>query len=417
MKNNKLKDKIKILEIKIRHLKNQHEVVKKQYEKTTKEYLKILDDVFKTNKQLQQEIAERKKTEETLRESEEKFRTFMETASDLMHIADKDGNITYVNESMASDLGYSIKQMIGTNVTQFLSKEEVRKKFKQNWKKLLTKGRINIEANWKTKDGKDVFCETAIVAVYDSNGKYAGSRGICSDITERKRAESELKRSHEQLRALTEHLHQVREEERTFIAREIHDELGQALTALKMDISWIKRNLPEKIYPLHEKIKSMTELVDKTIQTTKEMSAELRPSILDDFGLDAAIEWYAKEFQNRTEITCEIHADLKELILNKNRSTTIFRIFQESLTNVARHADATKVKVNVRVVKSNLVLRIKDNGKGITEKQINDSKSFGLIGMRERLILLTGKLKIYSVKDKGATIVATIPLERRRKSR
>ena len=122
MKNNKLKDKIKILEIKIRHLKNQHEVVKKQYENTTKEYLKILDNVSKANEQLQQEIAEHKKTEETLRESEEKFRTFMETASDLMHIADKDGNITYVNESMASDLGYSKRQMIGTNVTQFLSK-------------------------------------------------------------------------------------------------------------------------------------------------------------------------------------------------------------------------------------------------------------------------------------------------------
>jgi len=158
----------------------------------------------------------------------------------------------------------------------------------------------------------------------------------------------------------------------------------------------------------------MTELIDKTIKTTKEMSAKLRPSILDDFGLDAAIEWYAKEFQNRTEITCEIHINLKGLILNKNRSTTIFRIFQESLTNIARHANATKVKVNVRVLKSNLVLRIKDNGKGITEEQINDSKSFGLIGMRERLILLKGKLKINGVKDKGTTIVATIPLERRR---
>jgi signal transduction histidine kinase len=254
-------------------------------------------------------------------------------------------------------------------------------------------------------------------SIKDNKGKTIYLSATLIDITDRKKAEVEFKRSYKQLQALTEYLHQVRENERTLIAREIHDQIGQVLTALKFDISWIKSKLPKKNHSLAEKIISMNELIEKAIKTTKEISAELRPSILDDFGLEAALEWYSDEFQNRTGIICEIKTDFKQLKLDKNRSTAIFRIFQESLTNIARHANATKVKVNVKAMKNNLELKIIDNGKGITEEQINDSHSLGLIGMRERLMLLKGKLKISGVTNKGTTVVATIPLERRRKSR
>ena len=167
------------------------------------------------------------------------------------------------------------------------------------------------------------------------------------DITERKKAEEQLKGSTEQLRALSAHLQSVREEERTLISREIHDELGQELTGLKMDLSWLVKRLSKNQKSLISKTESMLKLVDSTIQTVRRISSELRPGVLDDLGLIAAIEWQAQDFENRTGITCDFSSSVEEIGLDRDRSTAVFRIFQETLTNVSRHAKATRVKISL----------------------------------------------------------------------
>ena len=228
----------------------------------------------------------------------------------------------------------------------------------------------------------------------------------------RKRIEMELTQSHKQFRSLARHLQSVLETERTCIAREIHDELGQTLTALKMDLSWLNKRLSKDQKPLAEKIKSMSKLIYTTIQTMKRISTDLRPGILDDLGIAAAIEWQAEEFQHRIGIKCQVTVEPKEIILDQDLSTAIFRIFQETLTNVARHAKATCVKVSLMEKDGNIELKVSDNGKGITEKQIYDHKSLGLIGMRERISLWGGKIEIGGHKDEGTTITVWVPLEK-----
>jgi signal transduction histidine kinase len=194
------------------------------------------------------------------------------------------------------------------------------------------------------------------------------------------------------------------------MAREIHDELGQSLTALKMDVSWLNRHLPEVGAGFNSKLSSMEEVIDRTIQTVQKLSGELRPGILDDLGLAAAIEWQAEEFENRTGIQCEVALSHEESILTRDQSTTMFRIFQETLTNVIRHAQATKVEVRLNEQKGSIVLEVSDNGRGITEAEISDPKAFGLIGMRERVDFIGGEITIGGSPGKGTRIRVILPL-------
>ncbi len=232
------------------------------------------------------------------------------------------------------------------------------------------------------------------------------------DIAKRKRVELELTSSRQQLRNLAVHTQSAREEERKSVARQVHDELGQLLTVLKMDLSWLGKRLPEERILLLEKTKTMSKLVDKTIQTVRRVSTELRPGLLDNLGLTAAIEWHAEEFQNWTGITCKVTSGCANAILGQDLSTTIFRVFQEALLNVARHANATEVKVSLRKEDGRLVLEISDNGIGITKEEIADPKSFGLIGIRERILSWEGKVDIRGTPNNGTTVTASIPLDR-----
>jgi len=233
---------------------------------------------------------------------------------------------------------------------------------------------------------------------------------LVSDITDRKQAEEQLKTSLEQLRQLSLHMESVREEERTNIAREIHDELGQILTSLKIDLSWLTKRLSKKQESLIEKTKYMYELIDVAVQTVKRISTELRPGALDDLGISAAIEWQAREFERRTEIKVQFNAVPGDFVLDRDLSTSIFRIFQEALTNVVRHAGATRVRVNLRKGKDGILLRISDDGKGIKPRQITDPKAFGLIGMRERARFWGGEVKISGTPGKGTMVAVSIPL-------
>lgn len=239
---------------------------------------------------------------------------------------------------------------------------------------------------------------------------YAASQ---QEVAERKRTEEELRQSHEQLRNLSAHIESVTETERTSIAREVHDELGQALTAIKMDLSWLNKRLPKEQEAIIKKTGEMSRLIGTTIQMVKRISTKLRPGVLDDLGLMAAIEWQVQEFQERTRIKCELPAEGEDINLDRDLATAVFRILQEALTNVARHANATRVEVNLKEGDGQLVLQVRDNGKGITEKQIAHPKSFGLIGMRERARSWNGSIKIHGISGKGTTVTVSLPLNRK----
>jgi signal transduction histidine kinase len=246
-------------------------------------------------------------------------------------------------------------------------------------------------------------------------------QGIMFDVTERKRFEEELKSSHERMRELAGHIEAVREEERTRIARDIHDELGQVLTCLKIDLSWMDKKLHAKGQAartelLLKKITAMKETIDNTVQVVRKISTELRPVILDHFGLSAAIEWQATEFQNLTGIQCQFSTNPEDLDLDldldEKAASAIFRIFQELLTNITRHANATKVTISLGKGRSILNLKVQDNGRGITERENLQANSFGLLGVRERVALLGGKFSIKGVEGEGTTVTVRIPFSR-----
>jgi signal transduction histidine kinase len=225
-----------------------------------------------------------------------------------------------------------------------------------------------------------------------------------------RQAEEQLRESHEQLRALSVHLQTVREEERTRIAREVHDELGQALTSCKLDLSWIANKLPRELRPLQKKAKALTAHIDATIQTVRRISEELRPSVLDHLGLAAALEWQGNDFQHRTGIKCDVQTNVADRLLDQALSTTLFRIFQETLTNIIRHAGATHVSVNLKETEEGVTLMVRDNGRGITRSEISNAKSLGLLGMRERAALLGGTFKIGRIPHgTGTQVTVLIP--------
>lgn len=239
-------------------------------------------------------------------------------------------------------------------------------------------------------------------------------RALCEaeERSERRRTEARLRESHEQLRALTVYLQYVREEERTRIAREVHDELGQMLTSLKLDLAWIAGRLPRDVKGLPEKAATMLHHIDATIQTVRRISTELRPGILDDLGLVAAVEWQANEFQARTGIQCRVTTNVNEATLDSDLNTAFFRIFQETLTNIIRHANATQVEVSLADQDGWLTLEVVDNGRGISGAEIANIHSIGLLGMRERAGLLGGEFSIRGAPKKGTRVTVRIPLMR-----
>ena len=245
---------------------------------------------------------------------------------------------------------------------------------------------------------------------------YRESREMTSNIraalSAHETAQDELERSHTQLRNLSAHLQSAREEDRVFLAREIHDELGQALTALKMDVSWIGERLPADNRLLLEKAASSLKLIDETINKVRRICTELRPEMLDHLGLEAAIEWQSREFENRTGIKCNVLLDPAEVNLSGELSTAIFRILQETLTNAARHANASSVDISLIKEDGILTLSVTDNGIGITEEAVSVPESFGLVGIKERVKYFGGDVVISGKKGEGTTIKVNFPLDK-----
>jgi two-component system sensor histidine kinase UhpB len=267
-----------------------------------------------------------------------------------------------------------------------------------NWE-----GRIWIE-RWK--DVKWINLRSTPRAV---QGEGVQWEGIMTNITQSKLEEAEIKRSRAQLAELSAHVETVKEKERTRIAREIHDDLGGNLTAIKMAMALLTRRLPPQEKVLAEKAAYVDQLVDRTIEAVHRISVDLRPSILD-FGIVAAIDWQAKEFEKQLGIPCEFSSSKRDIDLHPDQATALFRIFQEALTNIGKHANATRVVVKLARTNRGVKLEIADNGRGIATTDKLKPKSFGIRGMVERASALGGQLTVNNVSGSGTVVALTIPL-------
>ena len=269
---------------------------------------------------------------------------------------------------------------------------------------------IQIEYRIITKDGNEKYLLGDQRVILNKKGDIIRIIGLLKDITEHKKAEAEIKHSEAELQKLTDHLQTVREEERALIASELHDDIGQKLVALKMDMFMLEKKLPKDQEELNEKIQSINNLLNDTIESTRKIYSELRPYLLEHFGIAGAVSDLIEKFQILTGIKSEFDSEIGETNLDKDSSLAIFRILQEALYNVRWHSEATRVKVKLLKKMNHVKMTIRDNGVGIKEEKIHDIKSFGLIGMRKRARFLGGEFEIKGVPDKGTTVKLRIPI-------
>jgi two-component system sensor histidine kinase UhpB len=346
--------------------------------------------------------------------AESKYRSIFENALGGIYQTSPEGRCITANQAFARIMGYSSPQEMITDLED-MGRLYVEPGRRAEFARILRENAVvtGFESQVHRKDGRTIWISESALSVYNSGGKLIYYEGIVEDITMRKKAEEELRTSREQLRNLSAYLQSAREKERMYIAREIHDELGQTLTALKMDVFWLHKKLSADQKKMIEKTNSMSALIDSAGETVRRISRELRPGLLDDLGLTAAIEWQVGEFQQRTGIRCELVRKPEEIIPEQDISTAVYRIFQETVTNIARHSNATMVKIFLEMRPHEILLHIKDNGRGIPQEKIESTTSFGLIGMRERVRILQGELKISGVKGRGTLVEVTIPLSRR----
>ena len=357
------------------------------------------------------DITKRKKDEEILKASEEKYRLlFNQNPIPMWMISLPEKKFLDVNAAASEFYGYSKEDFFKMTVYDIRPKKSI-PVLKQYEAKKLAPG-VNHAGVWEhlKKDGTLVKVN---IITHDIN--YEGSEArlvLANDVTKKIIAEEALQKSHQELRQLATHLEAVRETERTNIAREIHDELGQQLTGLKMDISWISKKLKGQDEEIRQKIKDTICLVDETVKTVRRIATELRPSILDDLGLLSAMEWQSSEFEKRSEIICGFLSNVSEATVAPDVATNVFRIYQECLTNVLRHAEATQVNSFLQIKDDILMLTITDNGKGFVETEINSKKTLGLLGMKERALLLGGTYEITSRPACGTSVLIIIPLKK-----
>lgn len=348
------------------------------------------------------------------------------TTSEAILSRRADGTITTWNPAAARLFGYTPEEAIGRNVSMLYPHAATADHIDLAVRAANGEAIVNFHTRRRRKDGREVDVEVTISPIRRHDGSVAGTSAIYSDITERKRMEADMHRllheqqradalvreSRDRLRELSSALQTIREEEKTRIARELHDELGQALTALKMDTAALEAelNLDPAQDALRKRTEGMKQLIDATVTSVRRIAADLRPVMLDNLGLAPTLEWLAKEFSGRSGIRIDLDIPDEDMGMNGDAATAIFRIVQEALTNVSRHAGADWVGIEVRRRSGNVVVRISDNGKGFTEADTRKERSFGLLGMRERAYVLGGELTVSSPAQKGTQIEVVIPI-------
>jgi PAS domain S-box-containing protein len=356
------------------------------------------------------DITERKRAEDALRKQNEILQKIFDNIPVMINFTDSDGRIILVNREWQQTLGWSPDEVRNEDLDVF-SECYPDPKYRQEVMEFVKTATGEwVDFRTRTRDGRVIDTSWARVRLSDGT-----TIGIGQDITQRKRAEEQIRATSEQLRALSASLQAAREEEGTRIAREIHDELGAALTSLRWDLESFDKVISEsgdrsKLQVLRERIAAMLRLTETTISTVRRISSELRPSVLDDLGLAAAIEWQVQQFQARTGIICRCDCSLENIDLSREQSTAVFRIFQEALTNILRHAQATTVDTTMKAEAGEFVLEIIDNGRGITENEKSGLQSLGLLGMQERAHLIGGKINVTGVEGKGTVITVQIPI-------
>lgn len=330
---------------------------------------------------------------------------------------DMNGYVTSWNNGAERLLGYTATEALGKHIS-FVYPEEDREFLEQRvLAPVRAKGTHQVEIRRRTKSGALRFAHLSLTLLRNDSGDPIGIVGYSMDITDRKLGEEALLKSRNQLAALAVRLESVREEERGRIALEVHDVLGQALTGLKLDVSWVYKQIIESHgsfdpTPVLSRLATSLKLVDATIQSVREIATTLRPSVLDQLGLEAAIEWQAQEFRHRTGIACATSISPDHISVDAQQSTALFRILQEVLTNVVRHAHATEVDIRLEETREHVMMQVTDNGKGITAVEQSGLQAFGLLGMRLRAQQQGGTFDIHGTSGRGTTVTVRIPLLR-----
>jgi len=349
-----------------------------------------------------------KKAIDALKESEEKFHKIFRTSPDSIILTRmEDGEIIDANDVTSEITGYRSGEFIGKKTTEINLWKSVEDR--NNYvKKLVTERSVKgLEMEFIKKSGiiRTGLLSGAMIQINQKDYII----GILRDITDKSIFEKKLKDTNEELRNLSQYLNNVREEERKNIAREVHDDLGQKLTALNLDISWIKQSIPDSLDDLKQQFDPVLEMINQSIITVQRISTELRPGILDDLGLINAIQWQSNEISRRSNLIFNLNLYKEEVALHDEIKTALFRVYQEALTNIVRHSDAKNVFVNLGIDKRNIIFEIADDGKGISEANKSGSTSFGIMGMRERIASIDGNIEITNQANSGTKIKIIAP--------
>ena len=387
--------------------------LKKREKEDEGPFLKEERHLINSIAQLLSQFIERKRIENALQQSESKFRTLIEKAPVAISLS-RSGKYIYTNKMFLKMFGYKSTDELNGRRTLEQFATHCRKEIAN--RTYLREQNLPVpdvyESTGLNKIGLQFPIYITIARVNLEDGP--ASIGFFSDITERKKAESELKESREQLKNFAAHLQTIREEERTYISRELHDNLGQSLTALRIDLHNMiaeinDKNISGNLDNIIKQSHDLIFIIDSTIQSVRNIARDLRPSILDNLGLLAAIDWQIREFSKRSGIKGRIITTLDKIEIESKHSSGVFRIVQESLTNVLRHSRATKVTIKIAEKNNYTLIEIKDNGCGIDESEINSVKSLGLLGMRERALIFGGELTVKGEKTIGTKIILKIP--------
>jgi PAS domain S-box-containing protein len=353
------------------------------------------------------DITDRVLAEREVKAQLERNLIILNTMNDGFIFADDKGKIIDVNPAYCKLIGYPAEKLKTMDIRD-LEISVPKKEVEARIKRMIVKGHDNFETQHITNNDEIIDLAVSISIIDYKDKHYVAA--FVRDITLQKLTLENLNKSRKEMGELAQHLQNIREEERHYIASEIHDDLGQSLTALKLDTSILLNRLPDADSAIINKLNSMKDLADQTIKTVQKISSELRPGILDDLGLAAAIEWETKKFAERTNIKCKLNLSPTDISFSEKINITVFRLFQETCTNVARHSKATELEIQITEEKSKLFMNIIDNGMGMTKEQFNSPKSFGLLGIKERLKNFGGSINYTSEPNSGTKINIVIPL-------